>query len=334
MALSENVSAELVSIIVPIYNAGDYLEECLQAIKRQTYCQFEVILLDDASTDHSCSICKKYASSDHRFFYYRFDERKGQGYRRNYGIKLARGNIIAFVDSDDVIAENMLDLTCQLMLRTNSKIVIFRLQTVPGFPVRSCDLHIEKIDGHEFVFRYCTDPSYGAFSCNKLFRKEVLLKCGEYPNGMYYEDIVYIPQVCMKEQNIVCCNQSLYYYRQHADSVVGSRFFAGKMDQIKAYRMLIPAVVKHFPDLSGAIHAKALYGIMSVYHVMMADIPNPDLVLRKEILNAAKEIRRNVSIFHAPQKKKILIFTFALWFPFIYDFMLRLLYRKFSRRGK
>lgn len=329
----ENVSAELISIIIPVYNAGEYLEECLQSVRQQTYRHFEVILLDDASTDHSSVICNKYVNLDNRFSYYHFEKREGQGCRRNYGLKIARGNIIAFVDSDDVIAENMLEFTSHLMCHTNSNIVIFRLQTTPGF-MNTSGFYSEMIDGHEFIFRFCSDPTYGAFSCNKLFRKDVLLKCGEYPIGMYYEDIVYIPQVCMNEKSIVCCNQSLYYYRQHADSVVGSRFFKGKMDQIKAYRMLIPAVVKRFPDLSPAIHAKALYGVMSVYHVMMADVTNPDFALRKEILSVAKEIRKNVSIFRVPQKKKILIFTFALWFSRLYDFVLKTLYKKYSQRGK
>lgn len=333
MTLSETCNTELISVIVPVYNTGNYLEECLQSIIRQTYSRFEVILLDDASTDHSASICKKYAKEDGRFLYYHFDERKGQGCRRNYGINIAHGNVIAFVDSDDVIAETMLEFTYQLMCRTQSQIVIFRLQTTPGF-VEPQDLHTELINGHEYIRRFCSDPGYGAFSCNKLFRKKALLRCGEYPVDMFYEDIVFIPQVCMNEQYIVYCNQSFYYYRQHPDSVAGSRYFSGKLDQIKAYRMLIPAVLKHCPDLSHFIYAKGLYGVMSVYHVLLSDVSSPDALLRHQILTAAREMRKNLSIFHAPLKKKILIYTFALCLPALYDVILRFLYKKISHRGK
>ena len=333
MVASNHAAAELISLIVPIYNTDRYLDECLQAISRQSYSQFEVILLDDASTDESPAICQKYVEMDSRFHYYRFDTRKGQGGRRNYGIKVAKGNIIAFVDSDDVIAENMLKDMSELLYSTDASIALFRLQTVPGFKDETAST-VEIIDGHEFIIRFCNDPAYGAFSCNKMFRKDIFLNSGLYPEGMFYEDIVLIPQICMNVEKIAVSNKSLYYYRQHPDSVVGSSYFHGKLDQIKAYRLLVPCVVKKYPDLSSLIHTKALQGIMSVYHVLIADVKNPDPLICKEILTAAKDARKHISFFSTPQKKKNLIFTFALCFPWIYSSLLKILYRKLSRRNK
>lgn len=333
MIFPTSASAGLISVIIPVYNAGCYLDECLQSVCRQTYSPFEVILLDDASTDESPAICKKYAEKDLRFQYHRFEKREGQGCRRNHGLRIANGNIIAFVDSDDVIADDMLETMYQLLCSTESQIAVCRLQITSGFDnIKSMDVEI--FDGHDAVIRFCNDPAFGAFSCNKLFRKSSLTETGMYPEGMFYEDIAFIPQVCMNVDKIAITDRSLYYYRQHPDSVVGSRFFAGKLDQIKAYRLLIPAVIKKYPDLSSLIHTKALHGIMSVYHVLIADVEKPDPEIRKEILTAAKEVRKNITFFSTPQKKKNLIFTLALCFPGLYDLFLRILYRKLFRRGR
>ena len=262
---------------------------------------------------------------DSRFRYHRFDTRKGQGTLRNYALRnLVQGQVIAFVDSDDVVADDMLDVTYRMLCRTDAQVVLFRLQTTPGFRKNGAST-VEMIDGREFIVRFCKDPSYGAFSCNKIFRKEFLMNSDLYPEGMFYEDVVFIPQVCMNAEKIAVTNRSLYYYRQHPVSVVGSQYFSGKLDQIKAYRMLIPAVLEKYPELSSLIHTKALHGIMSVYHVLMTDVKNPDPLICKEILTEAKKVRKNICIFSTPQKKQNLIFTFALCFPWIYRLLLKML---------
>ena len=334
MALSAGLTAELISVIVPLYNTGDYIEECLQSFLRQTYSNFEVILLDDASTDNSPDICKKYVEKDSRFRYYRFEKREGQGCRRNYALRnLAQGQVVAFVDSDDVVADDMLEVAYQLLCSTDAQIALFRLQTIPCFRNEAAST-VEIIDGREFIVRFCEDPAYGAFSCNKVFRKEFLMNSSLYPEGMFYEDVVFIPQVCMNAEKIAVTNRSLYYYRQHPVSVVGSQYFSGKLDQIKAYRMLIPAVLEKYPELSNEIHTKALLGVMGVYHVMIADIPNPEPSLRKEILDAAREFRRNISFFRTTQKSTVLLFYLVMLSPSVYNILLKLIYKKLSRRGK
>jgi hypothetical protein len=227
----------------------------------------------------------------------------------------------------------MLEVTHQLLCSTDAQIVLFRLQTTPGFRNEAAST-VEIIDGREFIVRFCEDPAYGAFSCNKVFRKDVLMNSGLYPEGMFYEDVVFIPQVCMNAEKIAVTNRSLYYYRQHPTSVVGSRYFAGKLDQVNAYRMLIPAVLEKYPDVSSLIHTKALYGIMSVYHVLITEADNVEPLICEEVLTAAREVRKNISLFSAPQKKANLLFTFALWFPGLYNFLLRLFYRRPFRRKK
>lgn len=97
---------KLVSVIVPIYNVADYLKECIDSIVKQTYTNIEIILVDDGSTDNSLNICKSYA--DGRICVYS-KENGGQSSARNYGLDVAQGDYIVFVDSDDYIEENYVE---------------------------------------------------------------------------------------------------------------------------------------------------------------------------------------------------------------------------------
>ena len=94
---------------------------------------------------------------------------------------------------------------------------------------------------------------------------------GKYPEGMFYEDIVFIPQVCMNAEKCAVIDDTMYYYRQHKSSVVGSRFAPYKMDQVQAYDMLIPAILSKFPELKVSAHAKRFISLMEIWTIMIAD---------------------------------------------------------------
>ena len=93
----------MISIIVPVYNVEEYLEECLESICKQTYTDIEVVLVNDGSTDGSKEICEKYCRQDSRFKLIN-QENQGQSAARNNGVSFSTGEYITFVDSDDVIS--------------------------------------------------------------------------------------------------------------------------------------------------------------------------------------------------------------------------------------
>lgn len=98
----------MISIIVPVYNVEKYLVQCLDSIQYQTYKDFEVILVNDGSTDGSKEICENYCQGDIRFRLMN-QTNQGQSVARNRGMQESTGDFITFVDSDDVIKEDMLD---------------------------------------------------------------------------------------------------------------------------------------------------------------------------------------------------------------------------------
>lgn len=99
----------MISIIVPIYNTEKYLDKCLDSIRNQTYTDFEVIMVDDGSTDGSAEICKDFSVKDQRFQYY-YKENGGVSSARNYGCKYVKGDYTAFIDSDDTIDKEYLEI--------------------------------------------------------------------------------------------------------------------------------------------------------------------------------------------------------------------------------
>ena len=103
----------MVSIIVPIYNAEQWLFDCLESIESQSYKDFEVLMVDDGSRDSSATICKIFEERDSRFLYY-FQENAGVSAARNFGLKYVQGEYICFIDADDKVAPDYLSHLLEL----------------------------------------------------------------------------------------------------------------------------------------------------------------------------------------------------------------------------
>ena len=114
----------LFSVIVPVYNADKYLEKCINSILAQTYAKFELIAVDDGSTDNSGSMLDKYTERDARISVIHKNN-GGIGSACAAGIEIAKGDYLAFVDSDDFIEKDMLDNLCSVIEKTNADIVHF-----------------------------------------------------------------------------------------------------------------------------------------------------------------------------------------------------------------
>ena len=121
----------MVSIVVPVYNVEKYLRICLDSIKQQTYTDFEVIMVDDGSTDGSGAICEEYEKADGRFHLIR-QENKGLASARNTGIRAAKGEYLYFVDSDDCIHVSLLDILVKVAEREHANIVQIGFADVPS----------------------------------------------------------------------------------------------------------------------------------------------------------------------------------------------------------
>lgn len=170
-----------VSVVIPVYNAADYLEECIQSLLTQSLQQCEFIFVNDGSSDHSQQLIEAYQEKDYRIKLLN-QENHGVSYARNKGVEIAKGEYIGFIDADDTITENTYQHVYQLANQFDSEVVIFHLveevngiQRVISYPFpRRVKLH--KNDIHEFIIPHMLQKEDFNSVCNKLYRRETLNK--------------------------------------------------------------------------------------------------------------------------------------------------------------
>lgn len=228
---------ELISIIVPVYNVMEYLEECVQSICAQTYRNIEIILVDDGSTDNSGKKCDELAKADSRI---RVIHKKNGGLSdaRNRGIEEARGQFVGFVDSDDWIEPDMYHLLYTNCIINSSDI------SVCGYYRDYLDKSIKGNNKKEGTFLRDEALSLlleGVYiqdhAVTKLYRKE-LWQNVRFPIDKIYEDIRTTYRVFLNSHNVTVIDKPLYHYRQRAGSIVRSGFNDKKLEWINALNEL------------------------------------------------------------------------------------------------
>lgn len=199
------------SVIVPVYNVSQYLNRCVDSLLAQTYDNYEIILVDDGSTDHCFEIMKSYESEQVLCLR---KENGGLSDARNFGLKYASGEYVVFIDSDDYILEGMFS---KMMSHTfeNDVVVCDMLYLYD-------DQRQKLASGGEFE-RICIqdNPAFilmNNSACNKVIKKS-LLEGIEFPKGMYYEDLATIPKILMKANSIYKVNDPFYVYYQRSSSI-------------------------------------------------------------------------------------------------------------------
>lgn len=203
----------LISIIIPIYNAEKYLGECLNSILLQTYQNFEIILVDDSSTDSSLQICHNYAIKDSRIKVYT-QNNNACGPTRNEGLRHAKGDYIAFIDDDDLIPKNYLEV----LLKNSNGVDIPYVEYVILGEKRKKRKGIDIIRHKNILTRYFKEKNlYLVSAWGKLFPKSFVSDLS-FVSG-YMEDVPVIYKVLLKANNLIRCNEIYYIYRKREGSL-------------------------------------------------------------------------------------------------------------------
>lgn len=210
----------LLSIIVPIYNAFDNLEKCLESLHKVECGNIEILLTDDGSTDDSSSICKKFAAKDKRFCYIHKDN-GGASSARNFGLNNSRGKYIGFVDSDDYIdSENFVSII--RLLKKDVECLIFGytrngiLKNIGLSNIRNVNRAtlLEDLKKPEFANDF-------GYVWNKIYKKELI----EANNVVFdeaifeREDFLFNIDYFKHINNITILEECLYYYIQYEESL-------------------------------------------------------------------------------------------------------------------
>jgi len=202
-----------ISVIVPVYNAENYLSACLDSILSQTYQDFEIILIDDGSKDASGQICDAYAGKDPRIQVVH-QENGGVSRARNRGLELATGELISFIDSDDTLEPDMYELLVRVMQEHNADISHCGYKHIVGEEIRLVHDTKRVIPQHtqEALDCFVDGRLFGGGLWNKLYRRELLDGLSFREDLKNNEDILFNFEAFRRADSSVFADYPLYNY--------------------------------------------------------------------------------------------------------------------------
>lgn len=228
--------ADLISVIVPVYDVEAYLSECVDSILGQSYADLEVILIDDGSPDRCGEVCDAYALRDNRVRVIH-QENQGLSAARNAGLDTMTGRYVTFVDSDDWLNHECIERLHDLLSRAGADISVCTLHRTLGEVAVPKPQTMEVIElSRKVAIDQIVKPRYGSMvaACGKLYKAEMFSDV-RFPVGRLHEDAFTTYRVILKCDSIILTTEPLYFYRQRPDSIMGSPFkAAAKLDIIDA----------------------------------------------------------------------------------------------------
>ncbi len=316
-----------ISIIMPVYNAEHFLKRSIDSVLKQSFCDWELLIVDDGSTDESASICRSYIKKDPRIRLFG-QKHKGQAAARNVGLKNASGEYIAFLDADDCMHVNMLEVLYENINSTDADIAVVDFTTdekelFAGNRVKT-DTHQELVSlNAESRNRKEIQRKANVYLWNKLYKK-ALFKHICFPEKRFYEDAAVMHLLFERANYIVWDPRKLYFYFRNPTGTVNQLSLKKVKDCLWAYKQRIAFYYQkgYLKDLEHATHVY-LYKAYELYGQVVF---NP-----KKKLDAHKYIRKTVKCVFTkydlekmlPLHGRIRYKTFV-FFPLLFDLYTKL----------
>lgn len=245
---------DLISIVIPVYNAEQYLDQCIQSVINQTYKNIEIIMVNDGSNDNSKEIALQYKNLDHRIRYYD-KEHSGCGATRNYGIDKAKGKYIYFLDSDDYIEPDLLEKLHKAIKPEDSF-------------VGTITLYIESKSGTKIASR--TEEEQKLFKtpsvCTRLYNKEILDKSQiRFSKAKIGEDLEFNFKLLVFNNHCSYIDEILYHYRINPKSTMHGQ----KIDKLSIFEA-IDGIEEYVKQENKQEEFRDLLEFVNIVHVLYA----------------------------------------------------------------
>ena len=278
-----------ISIIIPVYNAGSYMEACITSLIAQTMDDIEVLLVDDHGNDDSMLIalaCTKVYPSDKQFRFLATPHNMGPGPARNIGIEAAQGEYIAFIDSDDVVAPDFCEQLYRAAKEYDADLTYCQAQLVKPDEttlIANPVLESGEFSGEKrrfFLTRYTT------LFVSFLYRRSLLEEYGiRFPSTRSAEDSYFLTSSLLATKRIACVDKPLYQYLVHEESLSEGRNPKRYADKIKSFDLLMQfassqGLYEANKEELDYIYIKKGYLLSILTHIYNEDEPN-QLIVRK-----------------------------------------------------
>ena len=299
----------MISIIVPVFNTEKYLTEAIQSVISQSYTDWELILIDDGSTDSSPDICERF-SSEYENIKVLHKPNGGLSSARNKGLEIATGDFIFFLDSDDILPPRALQILIERRQLSKADIICGEMRpfsdTIPSLPDTSS--FSETFTPHEAVETILYQKKMDNSAWGKLYVAN-LWKNTRFREGTYYEDIDIFYEVFFKANIIERIKDVVYLYRQHSASYIHT-FNLRRKDMLSVTQRLVEYMEKNTPSMLPAARSRQLsanfnmYALISRYYSKLA----PDTIeeaneLKNNCWKKIKELRKE-SLFNPKVRLK------------------------------
>ena len=235
----------LISVVIPVYNVAHYLPECIESVIAQTYKNTEIILVNDGSADSSGIICDEYAKKDNRIKVIH-KPNGGLSSARNAGIDICTGEYITFIDSDDYIADDMIEQLYIALYNTKSDISVCNFTR--KLPLdEEFNFSVKTYSPKSALKEILIERRFRTSACAKLYKTKLFSEV-RYPEGLIYEDYATAYKLFDIANRIVHINTAKYYYRYNPESITRTRFKSDQFDYFTVSDKLISFLENKYPE--------------------------------------------------------------------------------------
>ena len=309
---------EKISVIVPVYNVEAYLERCVESILQQTYAHFELILINDGSTDSSGQICDHLASQYENIKVYHI-ENAGVSNARNMGIQLATGSWVTFIDSDDFVTQDYLATLASAVERVNVGFAIAPLHHIKNGIVTDIPSHSGKTElwsTEETMKELLMTTRTSFFPVAKLFKRDLLADEKFNTNYHLAEDALFLTELLLKTRcSCVFIDKPVYYY-DHREGSATTSVNRYVFDTIEVYQQIIAQVSQAFPNLKYELINRECWSYITVYDKIIftsrEEYQKEKAELRNWIVQHRREIWKD-AYFTTFRKVAILSLVISPW---------------------
>jgi len=280
----------MISILVPVYNAEEYIKRCIDSILAQTYTAFELILLDDGSTDNSGAICDEYASKDSRIRVLHTSN-NGVGIARNRLIEAAEGEYLTFVDSDDYTEPSMLEVLYHNIVQYSADISLCGIRIVFPHIVKSSNSDPSErrlLNKEEAVSELIDNWKITCSTWSKLYKKE-LFRGIRYAEIAAFEDMLTTYKLFEKCNSIVYDGRLLYNYVNTPNSLMRMKFNPRHFAELEAIKLMTENIGAAYPELVPKLQMNELKTKVYICNRIISESPE----MRELYDKLAAEIRMN-----------------------------------------
>ncbi|MBS4761788.1 glycosyltransferase [Carnobacteriaceae bacterium zg-ZUI252] len=304
-----------VSVIVPVYNVEAYIEDCINSLCHQTYTNIEVIVVDDGSPDDSIHIAKKCVENDSRFVFVS-KANGGLSDARNYGLQVASGEYVTFVDSDDYVTTDYIEKMVTTLQATHADMVVGNVAILKDEPVTVTQNGATRVfNTQEAIDAIYSGETSLAFSTawGKLaplsWYKEIT-----FPVGKLHEDEFTTYKLYIKSNTVAFIDHSLYVYRVRDNSIMQKQYTLKNTVVLDALLERVEEMKKHHLD-----ETLTLIAIVRLIGLMKVKLNKKELkVIESTLNNVINQVMRQLSGMSLGIKHRMKVVLFRYFYRFIF----------------